>query len=283
MRAGAKMTRRLEPKRPLWLVFAMSAPTRPRVHLVLTHAAALALALVAIAGCDPDAPRRTGPCATRAFEGTRFVVCTYNSARQNLRLVSRGRGGGYLRGFAALQRALGADARRVRFAMNAGMYNDAGAPIGLYVEDNDEQHKLQLSDGPGNFHMKPNGVFSEDAAGVLRVETSEAFAARAASPRWATQSGPMLVIDGSLHPAFDADGRSRLVRNGVGVRDAQTALFVISEDPVSFGRFARFFREELACADALFLDGVVSSLWSPASARMDAHVPIGPMLVVLDD
>ena len=97
---------------------------------------------------------------------------------------------------------------------------------------------------------------------------------------WATQSGPMLVLDGRIHPRFSADGESRLVRNGVGVADPRTAFFVISEDPVSFGRLARFFRDALGCRDALFLDGTVSSLWDPSAARQDGYASLGPLIAV---
>ncbi len=166
--------------------------------------------------------------------------------------------------------------------MNAGMFDARGAPIGLYVARGEAGHALNLRDGPGNFHMKPNGVFSVSAEQTVQIETSENFAARDAAPFWATQSGPMLVVDGALHPAIQANGAARLVRSGVGVHDANTAYFVISEGPVSFGRLARFFRDELGCQDALFLDGVVSSLWAPRMRRMDERIPIGPMLVVLD-
>ena len=92
----------------------------------------------------------------------------------------------------------------------------------------------------------------------------------------------MLVIDGELHPRFAEDGASRFVRNGVGLRDAHTAYFVISSGMVSFGRFARFFRDELHCRDALFLDGTVSSLWAPSIGRSDDNHELGPMVVVLD-
>jgi uncharacterized protein YigE (DUF2233 family) len=90
----------------------------------------------------------------------------------------------------------------------------------------------------------------------------------------------MLVIDGKLHPRFDADGQSQLVRNGVGVRDSRTAFFVISEEGVSFGRFARFFRDALKAPDALYLDGSVSSLWDPGAGRQDGYSGLGPMIVV---
>jgi uncharacterized protein YigE (DUF2233 family) len=226
---------------------------------------------------------RDPACTMRTFEGSRFVVCMFDARRHELRLASRGADGAYLRSFQALQGALGADVRRVRFAMNAGMFNPAGAPIGLYVADGQQQHVLRLTNGPGNFHMKPNGVFWEGDDGRVHIDTSEAYAAAPPHARWATQSGPMLVIDGRLHPRFAADGASRYVRNGVGVRaDGRTAYFVISSGFVSFGRFARFFRDGLHCRDALFLDGAVSSLWAPAMGRSDDDHALGPMVVVLD-
>jgi len=96
--------------------------------------------------------------------------------------------------------------------------------------------------------------------------------------RIATQSGPMLVIDGKLHPAFEHDGMSRNIRNGVGVTGGK-ALFVISDDPVSFGKFARFFRDRLKARNALFFDGSVSALWDPANGRRDLTKPLGPIVV----
>ena len=98
--------------------------------------------------------------------------------------------------------------------------------------------------------------------------------------RIATQSGPMLVINGKLHPAFDHDGTSRHIRNGVGIAPDGKARFVIGEDPVSLGKFARFFRDRLQCRNALFFDGAVSALWDPANHRRDVTVPLGPLVVV---
>ncbi len=230
----------------------------------------------------PRMHERDAPCAVRDFEGSRFIVCTFDARRHDMRLYSRTETGDYLRGFESLQRTLGLETRNVRFAMNAGMFNDAGAPIGLYVEDGYEQKSISLTDGPGNFHLKPNGVFWQGMDGLLHIDTSDIYASELRDARWATQSGPMLVINGEMHPAFSEDGTSRLVRNGVGLRDAHTAYFVISSGMVSFGRFARFFRDELQCRDALFLDGTVSSLWAPSIGRADDNHELGPMVVVLD-
>jgi uncharacterized protein YigE (DUF2233 family) len=98
---------------------------------------------------------------------------------------------------------------------------------------------------------------------------------------YATQSGPMLVIDGELHPRFEADGRSRHIRNGVGISPKGDPIFVISDEPVSFGKLARLFRDELHCRNALYFDGSVSSLWDPLNGRMDSFAAIGPMVVAM--
>jgi uncharacterized protein YigE (DUF2233 family) len=237
-------------------------------------------AMTAISGVRRHAP--DGPCTEQRFEGAAFMVCRFDARRQELRLASTDADGKTMRSLSALAQSLGQDRRRVRFAMNAGMFNAMGEPIGLYVERGQQRHALSLSDGPGNFHLMPNGVFYQDNGGGLHIDTSDAYAAHAEPVQWATQSGPMLVIDGALHPRFQQNGASRFVRNGVGVRDAHTAFFVISQGSVSFGRFARFFRDRLNCNNALFLDGAVSSLWAPSLNRMDGGLPIGPMIVALD-
>jgi len=243
-----------------------------------------------LAGCRAEEEPRAPPdlsaataaapaCEQRRFEGSRFTVCRYEPGRDRLALFLDG-GSEPLRSFEALEARLGGEARGLRFAMNAGMYDEQGRPIGLYVENGVRRHRVNLRSGPGNFHLHPNGVFAVDDRGRVSVTPSRAFAKAARPVRWATQSGPMLLIGGRLHPRFDADGPSRLVRNGVGVAGPGTAWFAISEEGVSFGRFARLFRDELGCTDALYLDGTVSSLWDPGAGRRDAYSSLGPMIAV---
>jgi uncharacterized protein YigE (DUF2233 family) len=90
----------------------------------------------------------------------------------------------------------------------------------------------------------------------------------------------MLVVNGQIHPRIQPNGPSLNFRNGVGVDSSGTAWFAISDDPVSFGRFARFFRDALDCRNALFLDGAVSSLWDPGAGRKDRRAELGPMIMV---
>jgi uncharacterized protein YigE (DUF2233 family) len=238
---------------------------------------ALLLSLAILAACSREAPQ-TSACAVQEFEGDRFTACTFDPKMQELHLVWRDADGAGYRGFEALSRDV--DPARVAFAMNAGMYDAAGAPIGLHVENGQQLHAISTTDGPGNFHLKPNGVFWIDGRGMPQVTATDAYLALKPAPIWATQSGPMLLIDGALHPAFDEDGYSRNIRNGVGVSTDGKAWFAISEQPVSFGKFARFFRDTLGAANALYLDGAVSSLWDPHARRMDAGIPLGPIVLV---
>jgi uncharacterized protein YigE (DUF2233 family) len=268
----------------------LSATAATRFSRALAAAAGL-IALVACSGSDaepapaddfdPAEQAGTPACEARTFEGSRFTICPFDGASDEIRLVWRGADGRPLRSLAALEASLGRAKTQVRFAMNAGMYDEEGAPIGLFVEEGEERNRLNIRDGSGNFHLLPNGVFAADEENRVSVTPAKRFETRIRSPRWATQSGPMLVIDGKLHPKFDENGASQLIRNGVGVAGPKTAYFVISEDGVSFGRFARLFRDALGCDNALYLDGSVSSLWDPGAGRQDAFSELGPMILVL--
>jgi uncharacterized protein YigE (DUF2233 family) len=234
--------------------------------------------LLALAACDRSAATAEAPkshCRLERFDGSRFTVCDPQGGRMMLfAAYPRERP---LRSFAEVARKV--DVGRVAFAMNAGMFDEEGRPIGSAIVDGQEVKRLNLKDGPGNFHLKPNGVFIVTGGGGAMIAASNAIPVFRQAPQLQTQSGPMLVIGNKLHPRLDHDGTSRLIRNGVGVRGGK-ALFVISEDPVSLGKFGRFFRDGLKAPNALYFDGSVSSLWDPANGRQDSHSPLGPIIVV---
>jgi uncharacterized protein YigE (DUF2233 family) len=165
------------------------------------------------------------------------------------------------------------------FAMNAGMFKEDQAPVGLYVENRLKVHEADTRSGATNFHMKPNGVFwvGDGVAGV--TETSR-YLASPPPARYATQSGPMLVIDAKIHPKILPNGTSQKIRNGVGACGG-AVVFAIAEEPVTFDAFARLFRDGLQCQNALFLDGSVSSLYAPELNRDDELGPIGPIVGVV--
>lgn len=230
------------------------------------------LVLTACGMETPVVPLETRPapaCMDSAFDGSRFWVCRADGAVE----VRSG-----FRSFAALAQELGNRADAVAFAMNAGMFDEDGKPIGLLVEDGREVKAINRREGGGNFHLMPNGVFLIRRDGSAAVVTSADYPGDK-NVRFATQSGPMLLIEGQLHPKFDGDGTSKQIRNAVGVGSDGRAIFVISRDPVSFGKLARFYRDKLQVRDALYLDGSVSSLWDPAGDRLDAFTELGPMVV----
>jgi len=233
------------------------------------------LALLMLAVVVTAQPARAELCDAQSFDGARFTVCTIDTATHELVLYSTDAEGRAYGGFARLPQER--DGAPLVFAMNAGMYHADLSPVGLHVEAGEQVKAINTRPGPGNFHMLPNGVFymAGDTAGVA---TAENFLARGVSPDIATQSGPMLVIDGALHPRFIESSTSLRRRNGVCVGDDGGVRFAISEQPVNFHHFARLFRDGLGCRDALYLDGSMSSLHAPALGRSDAIRPMGPII-----
>ena len=219
-------------------------------------------------------------CSTVTFEDAKLTHCIADPAKHRIVMDLGPDGGAPFRGLANLAAARSAEAAPVAFAMNGGMFDGEGKPIGYYVEGGTRRKELNRNDGSGNFHMKPNGVFF-GTGGKWQVRTSEDFYSNVGDrPEFGTQSGPMLLIAGKLHPEITDDGPSRTRRNGVGVDRQGRAHFVISEGPVSFGKLARYFHDVAKTPNALYLDGAVSSLWDPARERMDSLAPIGPIIVV---
>ncbi len=159
------------------------------------------------------------------------------------------------------------------------MYHSDLTPVGLYVENGKEAAALSTRCGRQNFTMCPNGVFyiADGKAGVMETK---AFRRARLKVDFATQSGPMLVIDGRLHPRFRAASDSYKVRNGVGVRADGAVIFAISEQAVTFYQFATLFRDALETPNALFLDGSISSLHAPSANRSDSFWPVGPIIAL---
>jgi uncharacterized protein YigE (DUF2233 family) len=227
----------------------------------------------------PGAQAASSPCEAVTYEDNTYTVCMVDLRREAVRLFWKTPEGVPYRYLRELPRV--AQGGRLLFAINAGMFDPDGRPVGLYVENGRELVRANTKAGRGNFHMQPNGVFyvAGQTAGVL--ETT-AYLKQRPRADFATQSGPMLVINGRLHPRFASDGASRKPRDGIGIVNTSTLAVAISEEEVSFGEFGRLFEDRLRCANALFLDGgTVPSLYIPGESAGNL-VPIGPMIGVFD-
>ena len=228
-------------------------------------------------------PAVAGLCERTSFEGQGYTVCTLDAAAEpSLRLWLNDAEGQPYRTFDRVRNALPVG-EVLGFAMNAGMYHADLQPVGLTIIDGVEVRPIVTAGGGGNFGMRPNGVFCTGAGKrPYRVVESRAFAKAPPDCRLATQSGPMLVIDGDLHPRFLSESDSRYIRNGVGVsRDGKTAWFAISDSAVTFHEFGRFFRDGLSARNALYFDGSISRLYAPELGRADWGRSMGPIIGVV--
>ncbi len=205
------------------------------------------------------------------FEGIRHQVYTIDPAVEELRLFWKDDTGQPFTTFRKLEAHLNTKGLRLRFAMNAGIYEPGFIPTGLHVEggkvlaplNRKPAPKLQPGQYTPNFYLKPNGVFYIDENGPAVLETEE-FAKKAPKPRLAAQSGPLLLREGRIHSAFRAGSTSRLLRNGVGVNGEGKIVFVATERSergrVNLHTFARLFLS-LGCQNALYLDGDISEIY----------------------
>ena len=217
-------------------------------------------------------------CRAQPIAGARYRVCEVPPAEvRRLQLVARYGAGRPVRTIARVDSLVRARGERLLFATNAGLYERVDSATGMLVADGGRTYsRLNRSAGPpnpcsvANFYCPPNGVFfvAGERASVLSTADFARRPASAAAPRIAAQSGPLLVRRGALARAFPPESRSRVVRNGVGVRADGTVVFAIADTRVTFHHFATAFRDVLRCPDALFLDGAISQLYAGPGSRL---------------
>ncbi len=201
-----------------------------------------------------------------AFSGSnkdvQITSYTLDPGKQHLAFYSGNAKGEYYRNIGNFIREVRAEGKEVVFAMNGGMFDADFRPHGLYIEKGKLLRALDVKEKAyGNFYLQPNGVF-------YLTNNKKAFVCERknykqdASIQYATQSGPMLVIDGHIHPAFGKNSNNLHIRNGVGILPDGNILFGISDEPINLYEFAKFFQRH-GCNNALYLDGYVSRMWLP--------------------
>ena len=151
--------------------------------------------------------------------------------------------------------------QQLKFAMNGGMYMKDNSPQGLFIQNNITLKAIDTLSGTGNFYLKPNGVFYLTKDHKAVVCQSQEFTDNG-QINFATQSGPMLLIDGQIHPAFKKGSVNLNIRNGVGILPDNRVVFAMSKEEINFYDFAEFFKS-MGCKNALYLDGLVSRTYLP--------------------
>lgn len=168
--------------------------------------------------------------------------------------------------------------KTLRFAMNGGMYREGQIPLGLFIENKREITPLKTRAGEGNFYLQPNGVFAitnEKRAFIVKTQDFK----NDGQIEFATQSGPMLLIENEINPLFQEDSKNLNIRNGVCVLDDEKVLFAISRTEINFYEFAKFFKSQ-SCRNALYLDGFVSRMYLPEKSLYDLDGEFGVIIAV---
>jgi len=151
--------------------------------------------------------------------------------------------------------------KKLIFATNGGIYNANYTPHGLYIENGIILSKLDTLSGEGNFYIKPNGVFYIDKENNAYICKTEDFK-YSKKIKYATQSGPILLIDGEINPCLKEDSESLYIRNGVGILPDNKVVFTISKKEINLYNLAKFFKD-IGCKNALYLDGIISKMYYP--------------------
>ncbi len=202
------------------------------------------------------------------FRAAEYDCCIVDPRRQQISLAWLEAQGRPIGSIARLRSLLAEQHRHLLFATNAGIYTKESRPLGWFVADGKELVALNRDEGKGNFFLKPNGAFVLTPSQV-KVLTSDEAAQLQDSVILATQSGPMLLHQGRIHPAFREGSPNTFVRSGVGIAPNGEVVFAISRSAVNFYDFALMFRERFNCRNALYLDGFVSRMYLPDLERMD--------------
>lgn len=207
------------------------------------------------------------------------MVLSYevNPAQHDLRFFLKDKHQQAFQNIGRLKQSLDSAGLELVFAMNGGMFTTELSPQGLYVEGGKVMANTDtLRSGYGNFYMLPNGIFYLTASRRAVVCATDTFVLTP-DVQYATQSGPMLVIDGAIHAKFNNGSKNVNIRNGVGILPNGNILFAISKEKINFYDFALWFKKR-GCRNALYLDGFVSKMYLPEKKIEQLDGTLGVMI-----
>jgi uncharacterized protein YigE (DUF2233 family) len=220
-----------------------------------------------------------------SFKGVQYQVFIQGDSAHQLEIHHKDEKGSKYLSLNKVRKKLIEQGRTPIFLTNGGMYTPENNPEGLYVEEYNELFPLDTDSSKVllNFYMHPNGVFYVDERNQSFIcKTSDYIEKQKDSlfkPRLATQSGPMLKIDGQIHPNFNWGSKSRKIRSGVGTFQ-NINVFAITRGLTNFYDFATFYTEVIPCNNALFLDGTISLMYHEKLSPKDLGGNFGVILSV---
>jgi uncharacterized protein YigE (DUF2233 family) len=215
---------------------------------------------------------------SRLNQNANFVTYVLNPKEKNLKFYLKNNNNQNFGSIQNLKNELQKQNQELVFATNGGMYNNYYQPIGLFVENEDLKTNIDRGSPNGNFYLKPNGVFYINTSNEAIISKTEDFVYSNAI-KYATQSGPMLVIDSKIHSAIKQGSVSVNIRNGVGILPNNDVIFVMSKTKINFYDFANYFKK-LGCKNALFLDGFVSRTYLPEKNWQQTDGNFGVIIAV---
>jgi len=215
------------------------------------------------------------------YRNQKFDIVKIDLRKTPIQFFWKNKKGKLIRSLKNLKTVVEQDGQELHFAMNAGMYQRNRNPQGLYIENGKIIKSLDtLQSGYGNFYLQPNGVFYIDGQKAEVIPSTLFSKQKNLNPTWATQSGPMLVINDKIHPVFTEGSKHLNIRNGVGAISEHEVVFAISHSEVNLFDFAMLFKEKLNCKNALYLDGFVSRAYIPTLGRTNLDGDFGVMIGV---
>jgi uncharacterized protein YigE (DUF2233 family) len=215
---------------------------------------------------------------TNTTDNNQILAYTVDVKKQDLQFYWKNDKGEILKSIQQLKTDVERQHRQLVFAMNGGMYNRNLSPQGLFIQHAKTIAPLDTASGNDNFYLKPNGVFYITTGNVAVVCNTTDFVNNG-KIKYATQSGPMLVIDGQIHPVFKEGSTNLNIRNGVGILPDNKVVFAMSKTEINFYDFARYF-QGLGCKNALYLDGFVSRTYLPEKNWVQLDGNFGVMIGV---
>jgi uncharacterized protein YigE (DUF2233 family) len=210
-----------------------------------------------------------------------IISAIFNPKKVNISLYWKNDKGELYSNIGALKTSLEKQNSKLIFATNGGMYDKSYRPIGLYIQNHEMIKPLNTNilkpDKNGNipnFYLQPNGVFYITTFNEVGICQTSKFPEQL-KVKYATQSGPMLLIDSEINTIFDSNSENYNIRNGVGIRPNNELVFAISKNKVTFYALAKYFKDQ-GCTNALFLDGYVSKAFLPEKnlLQMDGELSV---------